>query len=199
MITDLKGYTSSMEQMNPAKVMGWINSYMSAMTRIVEEHPGIVDDYAGDGLKGNFGVSVPSTDPETIKQNAINAVICAQSMEKKLALLNQHWAALQLPTERIRIGICTGAVIAGSIGSSKRMAYTTIGNTVNTAGRLESFKKDEFNERQGTLSRILICENTRQHFDSAFQIEYLGKQPLRGKKDPVKIYHVLNQLKKTTH
>ncbi len=193
MITDLKGYTSSMEQIDPAKIMDWINSYMSAMTRIVEEHGGIVDDYAGDGLKANFGVPVPCLDPESVKRNAINAVNCALSMAKKLSSLNQHWAALQLPTEQIRIGICTGAVIAGSIGSSKRMAYTTIGNTVNTAGRLESYQKDKFNENSEHLSRILICESTRQHLGSDFRIKCLGKQQLRGKYKPIKIYHVLHK------
>lgn len=121
-ITDLKEYTPSMEPMNPVNVMDWINSYMSAMTRIVEEHGEIVDDYAGDGLKANFGVPGPCTDPETLKQAAFNAVNCPQSMAKKLALLNEHGTALQLLTKRIRIGICTGAVIAGSIGNPKRTA-----------------------------------------------------------------------------
>lgn len=190
MITDLKGYTSALEQMDPTDIMEWINSYMSSMTKIVEEHGGIVEDYAGDGLKANFGVPIPSTSPLQIKKDAQGAVDCALAMSKELGLLNRYWESRGLPNERLRIGICTGPTIAGSIGSMKRMAYTTIGDTVNVAARLESFDKEGFDSEPKQLSRILISASTWQYLDPDYPTVCAGAHILKGRHEPVLIYHV---------
>ena len=192
MMTDLKGYTTVSESMSPSQVMDWINEYMSVMTQIVEDHHGIVEDYAGDGLKANFGAPIPifrnGRDP--FERDAVRAVDCALAMGKAFATMHSRWCQHRMISEHLRIGISTGQVIAGSVGSEDRMAYTTVGDTVNTAARLESFHKEEMDNETEALSRILIDDSTRQRLGSAYQMQQLGEHSLRGKQQRVAVYRV---------
>ena len=192
MMTDLKDYTSACEKRDPADVMDWLNSYMNVMTRIVEAHGGIVEDYAGDGLKASFGTPVPCANEDQINRFAASAVDCALEIGQEISAINACWTQQGFPVERLRIGISTGSVIAGSVGSSHRMAYTTIGDTVNVAARLESFDKEGF-ERESTGSfRILIADSTWHRLGRAFYAESIGSQHIRGRQQPVSIYRVFN-------
>ncbi len=130
------------------------------MTRIAEDHGGIVDDFAGDGIKVNFGVPIARTCDAEIDKDARQAVQCALAMGAALSSLNAQWRDQDYPTERLRIGIMTGPVIAGSVGSAQRMSYTTVGDTVNIAARLESFDKARFKGDLASEYRILIGEST---------------------------------------
>ena len=190
MITDLYGYTLPAETMAPARVMEWINSYIDTMTRIAEEHGGIVDDFAGDGIKVNFGVPLPRTSEAEIDQDARQAVQCALAMGAALSNLNEQWREQDYPTERLRIGIMTGPVIAGSVGSAQRMSYTTVGDTVNTAARLESFDKARFKVDLASEYRILIGESTWKRLGPGYSSEYLGSHRLQGRNGLVSIYRV---------
>ena len=188
-ITDLKDYTAVAEHRDPTDVMSWLNRYMSEMTRIIEMHGGIVEDYAGDGIKATFGVPIPRNDRE-ITEDAQNAVNCALSMGGKLAAINQAWQGQGLPLDRMRIGICTGPVTAGSIGSEERMSYTTIGDTVNVAARLESFNKQEFEQEVAGSCRIMVEESTWKKLGPDFFTNYIGEYYLKGRKKKSTIYRV---------
>ncbi|MGH0032678.1 MAG: CHASE2 domain-containing protein [Myxococcota bacterium] len=195
MLTDLKGYTSAAEKMDPAALMEWVNEYMDVMTRVIEEHGGFVDDYTGDGIKANFGVPIGRSDLLQVGEDARTAVRCALAMGRALEDLDADWQSRGLPRARMRIGLFTGEAVVGSLGSAQRMKFTTVGDTVNTAARLEGFRKEDFEEelaRPGApLFRILIGESTRLHLGDVFVTESLGEHVLRGRGEPVAIHRVL--------
>lgn len=191
MMSDLKGYTSAAEKMDPEPLMAWVNQYMEAMATLIEKHGGVVDDYWGDGIKANFGVPIPRTSEAECDRDAENAVRCALAMGRKMAELNAAWAARGLETGRVRIGICTGAAVVGSLGSEQRLKYTSVGDTVNTAARLESFDKDGFGMERGTDWRVLISQETLRRIADKFETESVGKLELKGKSEPVPVYRVL--------
>jgi adenylate cyclase len=139
-----------------------------------------------------FGVPVPHATDAEIQRDAINAVQCALAMEQRLIQLNQRWQAQDLPVIGMRIGIYTGSVVAGSLGSTDRMEYTVHGDTVNTAERLESFAKHRFApDPFNRPCRILIGEATLGYLDDRFQMNKMGQVRLRGKNRKVVIYRVL--------
>ena len=190
LITDLQGYTSPAEAMDPADVMHWINCYMDAMTRIAASHGGIVDDYAGDGLKVNFGVPLPRQNEKDIDKDARCAVDCALEMGQELGRLNAQLSEQGLNSIRLRAGIVTGAVVAGSLGSSQRMKYTTVGDTVNSAARLESFDKEAFKKETDSAFRVLIGESTRQRLGPSYSVACIGSHFLPGKNKKITLYRV---------
>ena len=118
LLSDLKGFTEASEKMQPHVLMEWVNSYMDAMTRVIEAHSGHVDDYVGDGIKANFGVPLASRSETAIAADAVRAVECALDMGSELERLNAEWESQGLPTARQRIGLCTGPVVVGSLGSA---------------------------------------------------------------------------------
>jgi adenylate cyclase len=186
MFTDLEGFTALAEKMDPRTLIDWLNTYLETMAQLVTEYGGIVDDYAGDGLKANFGVPLPRTTEAEISQDAVNAVDCALAMEREIKRLNTFWQERNLPTVSMRIGIFTGSVVAGSLGSTKRLKYTTVGDTVNIASRLESFSKDltgfDFTNR---ACRVLIGESTLQYLGNQFRTEKVGELSLKGKAEKI--------------
>src|SRR5262249_44095837 len=164
MFTDLQGFSTMSEKQDPEVLMKWLNTYMDMVTTTVMEHGGVVDDFFGDGVKINFGVPVPRTTEDGIAQDAVNAVTCALAMEAKMIALNATMAAQGYEPLRMRIGIYTGPVVAGSLGSADRMKYTTLGDTVNTAARLESFNKElNLPQLEFRACRILIGDSTRRY------------------------------------
>ncbi|NJK39992.1 MAG: adenylate/guanylate cyclase domain-containing protein [Oscillatoriales cyanobacterium RM2_1_1] len=187
LFSDLKGFTQIAEQMEAEPLMSWLNDYMDAMAQIVLDHDGIVDKFIGDAIMAVFGVPIPDESPEAIAQEAIAAVTCARAMVEQLAILNLRWKAQGLPTTGMRVGIATGAVVAGSLGNHQRLNYTTIGDSVNVASRLESYDKD-MNE---ACCRILISEVTYEYLENKFPCEFIGCLHLRGRQQPVNVYQIL--------
>lgn len=187
LFTDLQGFTTISESIDPETLMVWLNQYMNAMVNIVLNHDGVVDKFIGDAVMAVFGVPIPSTTPEAIAQDAQFAVQCAVEMGKKLRSLNRRWKASGLPTVAMRVGIATGEVVAGSLGSDQRMNYTTIGDSVNVAARLESYDKT----LDGGLCRILISEETYENIKGQFPTQAIGSVSLKGRTAPVKIYQVM--------
>ncbi|MEE8291271.1 MAG: adenylate/guanylate cyclase domain-containing protein, partial [Candidatus Tectomicrobia bacterium] len=188
LLSDLEGFTSVSEKLAPQVLMDWLNIYMETMAQLVIEHGGVVDDYAGDGLKANFGVPLARTTEAEVRRDAVNAVQCALAMATEMRRLNQHYEEQSLPTVKMRIGICTGSVVVGSLGSAQRLKYTTVGDTVNTAARLESAAKDLVH----TLSpcRILIGETTFQYLNGQFQTQRVGEVSFAGKEEKITAYCV---------
>ncbi|CAD5949136.1 adenylate cyclase [Planktothrix agardhii CCAP 1459/11A] len=189
LFTDIKGFSTIAEQMEPAMLMNWLNEYMNAMANIVFEHDGVVDKFMGDAVMAVFGVPIPRNSDQEIAQDATSAVSCALAMGEKLRSLNQKWKQQNQPIISMRIGIATGIVVTGSLGSSQRMEYTTLGDSVNIAARLESYDKSFYN--QG-ICRILINEETHKQIDSKFTTCYVGRVQLHGRQQLINIYQVLN-------
>jgi adenylate cyclase len=190
LFSDLKGFTTLSEKIDPNTLVQWLNMYMEAMAQAVTDHGGIIDDYAGDGIKVNFGVPLPRDNRDDICQDAINAVNCALSMEKRMRELNNLCLNQNLPTTGIRIGIFTGSVIAGALGSSNRLKYTTVGDTVNIAARLESYDK---NYEKESLCRILIGDSTLSYLGHQFNTKMVGEEVLRGREGKITIHRVLGR------
>lgn len=188
--SDLRGFTTVSEKMDPQDLMDWLNLYMEKMTRIIMDHGGIIDDFAGDGIKANFGLPFPEQNESVIRHDALSAVRSALAMEKEMKTLNAHWREKGLPEVGMRIGIHTGPAVAGAIGGFQRMKYTTIGDTINIASRLESYDKDLGRE---SLCRILIGESTLRHLGPGFQTERIGEVSLKGKEEKITIYRVLGE------
>jgi len=192
LMSDLQGYTTASESMDPEALMNWINDYMIVMANLVGDYGGVVDDYAGDGIKANFGFPIPSAGEDAIRRDARNAVNCALAMGAAMDRLNEQWRQRGLPTGRVRVGIFTGPAVVGILGGRKSMKYTTVGDTVNTAARLESFAKDDFSSQSEPSDwRILIGETTMQHLGEEVRIEDLGSHALKGKHEMTRIYRVL--------
>jgi class 3 adenylate cyclase len=193
MFTDLQGFSTLSEKQSPEVLMGWLNTYLEMMTNTVMEYGGVVDDFFGDGVKINFGVPVPREHDDDIRSDAIHAVRCALAMRDRMIALNRRMSTDGQHTLRMRIGIHTGAVVAGSLGSAERMKYTTIGDTVNTAARLESFDKDlTIPELKQSPCRILISESTLQHIKGFFNTKKVGELSLKGKMERIEAHCVLS-------
>lgn len=187
LFSDLRGFTSVSERMDPQPLIDWLNTYMDSMTQLIMDNGGVVDDYAGDSIKANFGVPLPRTSQAEIGRDAINAANCALAMENEILRLNSLWQEQRLPDVGIRIGIFTGPVVAGALGSSQRLKYTTVGDTVNTAARLESYDKDFARE---SLCRILVGESTLRYLGNQFKTRLVGEVVLKGKDQKITIYQI---------
>ncbi len=189
LISDLEGFTSAAEKLEPERLLEWADGFLGAMTRVIEAHGGHVDDFAGDGIKANFGVPIPSETEAARARDAHQAVACALAMGGALADCHRVWAARGLPLARQRIGIFTGPAVVGAVGSDARMKYTSLGDTINAAARLEGFAAP----LQDGLQRILIGEPTRRLLGDAFVVEDLGVHGVKGRSEPIQIYRVVGE------
>jgi adenylate cyclase len=189
------GFTAVAEKRDPHAVMEWLNEYMEDMAQQVIDHRGVIDKYIGDSIMAIFGVPLPRMTEAEISQDAVNAVNCALAMERILIELNSRWREQHLPTIGRRIGIFTGPLVAGSLGSVHRLEYTVIGDTVNTASRLESFDKDFLApDRSSSPCRIIIGEPTLRLQGAQFEAQRIGEVSLRGKDQEMSIYCVIGRV-----
>lgn len=190
LFSDIRGFTTICETLDPQVLIQWLNTYMATMTETVMRNGGVVDDYAGDGIKANFGVPFPRMTEAEIRKDAENAVNCALAMGKEVERLNAVWQNQGLPKAGTRIGIFTGSIVAGALGSAERMKYTTVGDVVNIAARLESYDKDLARENPW---RILIGEATLTLLNGQFNTQMIGEAGLKGKNEKIHIYRILSK------
>jgi adenylate cyclase len=177
MFSDVRGFTALSEHAAPEDVVAQLNEYFSRMVDVLHAHHGTLDKFVGDMVMGLFGA--PLDDP----YHADHAVQAALAMTRALDDLNRDWAASGRPVLDIGIGISTGDMVAGNIGSQSIMSYTVIGDTVNLGARLESLNKD-----YGT--RVIISEATRAALKGRYDIRPLGEATVKGKSQRVAIYEV---------
>lgn len=194
LISDLGGFTGAAENMGAEELMTWLNGYLEAMAILVDDHGGVVNDFMGDGIKADFGFPIPRTEEPAIIQDAANAVRCGLAMGKRIEELHQEWKMSDFPMPRLRIGILTGPVVVGAVGSDESLKYTSLGDTVNTASRLESFDKDGFGADPGeSCWRILVGEETQRRLGDRFDTRFVGSHVLAGKATATRIYRVLGE------
>jgi adenylate cyclase len=192
--SDVVGFTTVSEGLTPPALMDWLNEYMSVMTPIANRHGGVILRFIGDAIMAVFGIPVPRTSEEEIRQDAINTVECALDMQEALAAHNRALKDKGRPTIGMRIGILTGPMVAGDLGSADRREYNVHGDTVNTAARIEGFKKETFvPDHFEHPCRILIGEGTRELLGDAYHVEFMEAAQLRGKAREIGIYRVFGR------
>jgi adenylate cyclase len=194
LFTDLVNFTTLAEGMNPLNLMTWLNEYMDEMSLIIIEEGGLINKYMGDAIMAVFGAPVKKDNVAGITDDALNAVESAVRMGERLQALNVYWQQQGLPFIGMRVGIYTGSLVAGTLGGQQRMEYTVIGDTVNTASRLESFDKTVATPDAQRPCRILVGESTWQMIRDRYQTEQIGECQLKGKHNILNIYRVLERI-----
>ncbi|MFQ5774396.1 MAG: CHASE2 domain-containing protein [Kiloniellaceae bacterium] len=192
LFSDIRGFTRIAERLNPESLINWLNGYLDAMVRVVTGHGGVIDKFVGDAVMAVFGVPVPCDNDRLVAEQAKNAARCALEMTRELERLNEAFRAAGLPTVGIRIGIHTGELVAGSVGSAERLEYTVIGDTVNTASRLERFAAELTDrEADNAACTIAISGATLKLLDGAFEARKFGEVQLKGKAEKVTVYRLI--------
>ena len=181
LFSDLRGFTTYSESVDPYLVLKTLNEYLDAMTRVIMDHDGTVDKFLGDGIMAYWGAPLPQ------KNHAERAMACTLAMAETMKRLQQKWQAANVPSLFFRIGIHTGEAIAGNIGAQgKKMEYTVIGDTINLASRLEGTAKYYGVD-------ILASQMTRQAAGEQFLFRELDRIRVVGKSVPITIYELLGK------
>ena len=192
LFADLAGFTTISEQLQPVELMDWLNEFLGELALVVEAHGGMIRQYAGDALLCIFGVPMVHDTEAEFDEDAQRAVHCALAMRQRFDELRSRWDGPLFEHIHMRIGIQTGNVVVGSIGSLRRMEYSVIGDTVNTASRLESYDKDLLDEDISSGGcRILIGQPTLDRLNELFQTRMIAEIALRGKSQRLKIHGVI--------
>ena len=178
LFSDIRDFTSISEKMDPEELTHFLGEYFSRMTAVVLEHRGVVDKYIGDAVMAFWGAPVPE------KNHAKQAVATALVMAAELKKLNEENKQKGWPEIKIGIGINSGEVVVGNMGSEKRFDYTVIGDNVNLASRLEGLNKTY-------QTSILISESTADEVKNLFTLRELGVTQVKGRQAAVKIFEVL--------
>jgi adenylate cyclase len=192
LFTDLKDYTTIAEDMDPAELLDWINENKNCMAPLVDLHGGIVNSYSGDAIMAVFGAPFPHTSEQAIDRDATRAVECALAMRRELKTLNTGWTARGMPTVAMRVGIFTGPLVTGSIGSMQRLEYAVLGDTTNTAARLESMGKELTDDERTEPCTILVGDATWERLRGRFTTRLVGSKRLKGKSKEVIIHSILS-------
>jgi adenylate cyclase len=194
LFSDIAGFSTISERLDPEVLTAWLDRYMDAMSRTVLAHDGIVLRFIGDAILAVFGVPVPRTDAAEIDRDAVQAVRCALAMARELETINEWCRSDGLPPIAIRVGIHTGAMVAGSMGAADHLEYSLVGDSVNTAARLEALSK-QIPDLDGDGScPILVGGATWERLHDRFAGRLVGTLPLKGKVEPVAVYQVTGQV-----
>ncbi len=178
MFTDIRGFTSISETFDPEALVEFLNEYLGAMTDIVFQHDGLLDKYIGDAIMALWGAPFPKPD------HAAQACRTALGMIESLRELQQDWLRRGLPPLEIGVGINTGPMVVGNMGSSQRFNYTAMGDHVNLGSRLEGLNKFY-------STRILLSEFTRAEIGDEFLLREIDAVRVKGKQQPVTIFELL--------
>ena len=176
MMTDLRGFTSLSERLPPERVVGLLNRYLSTMVSVIKQYQGTIDEFIGDAIFVLFGAPVWQED------DAERAVACAVAMQIAMSSINEQNLKEDLPELEMGIGIHTGQVVVGNIGSAERMKYGVVGSQVNLTSRIQSC----------TIGgQILVSETTRQEAGRTLKIGQQIEVKAKGVEHPITLSEVL--------
>lgn len=173
---DIRSFTAMSEKMEASEVVQLLNKYFTALGKCIAAHHGIINKYIGDAIMAIFGAPVKS------ENSARDAFLAALDMRKALVEVNEDFKKEGFPEVHFGIGIHTGPVFAGTIGAENRMEYTVIGDTVNTASRLESLCKTY------TKDLILSEASAEKLGKEDSKLSFVAEAEIRGKSQPMKLY-----------
>ena len=179
--SDIRSFTAMSEKLTPEQVVEFLNEYMTRMVKCVDATGGVVDKFIGDAIMAVWGAPVSAGSP---KDDALNGIKASLLMRKELYELNKEREAKGLIPVHIGCGLNSGDVIAGQIGSDKRMEYTVIGDTVNTASRTEALNKPFHTD-------VLITENTWQLVKDEILVEEMPGVKVKGKTYKLRMFAVI--------
>ncbi len=179
--SDIRGFTSYSESRNAQEVVDMLNEYFAVMVEIINKNGGVVDKFIGDAIMAVWGA------PETSSKDAVNAVSACLQMRESLNKLNELRIRRGQDPILIGMGLHSGEAISGTIGSSERMEYTVIGNTVNTASRVEASTKSFGTD-------LLITAQVLARLDSTMAVELAGSAEVKGRSEPIEMYKVKGRM-----
>lgn len=181
LFSDIRGFTSLSETLPPERIVEILNEYFTRVTDVIFDHGGTLDKFLGDGLMALFGA------PFSKGNDAANAVKASLAIQDLVRELNRDAEARGWPELRVGIGISTGIVTAGNIGSPKRIDYTVIGDAVNVSSRLCS---------NAEAAQVLISESTAAEVHGVFDLRELQPMQLKGKSAPLDVYAVAGRARR---
>jgi adenylate cyclase len=181
LFSDIRGFTGISERLGPVELVAFLNEYLTAMTDIVMRRKGLLDKYIGDAVMAVFGAPYPYA------EHALEACRTAYEMQLALKDLNAGWMGRGLPEVAIGVGVNTGEMVAGNMGSRDRFNYTVIGDDVNLASRLEGL-----NKVYGT--RIIISASTQALIGEQFWTRTVDLVRVMGREEPVEIFELLGPI-----
>ncbi len=176
LFSDIKGFTKMSEKMDPAEIVSMLNTYLDRMSRVIKEHGGMIDKFVGDAIMAIFGVPFQRDD------DIERSLKCALEMRRELHRMNEEHGT----NVDSGIGLHFGEVVVGNIGASFRWDYTCIGDTVNTASRIESLTRK-------IDAEVLVSEAIYERVKDKFEFEYAGEFSVKGKELPVRVYKLLGE------
>jgi adenylate cyclase len=176
--TDVRNFTTLSERLPPEKIVGIINELFATTGKIIARHQGCIVDFIGDAILAVFGA------PKDNPNHALDAVQTAIEVQKELDGLNEKWQKRGIPAIQTGVGIHTGEVLAGIVGSGERKKFGITGDTVNTGSRVEALNK-EFS------TSILITRETLEKTNGKIEARSRGQVKVKGKENPVEVFEVL--------
>jgi adenylate cyclase len=182
LFSDIRGFTSISEKMSPEELVHLLNEYLTAMTNVVFKYEGLLDKYMGDAIMAVFGAPLDQPD------HALRACRTAIGMMQELKILQRKWAEEERPVLNIGVGVNTGDMVVGNMGSEMRFDYTVMGDSVNLGSRLEGINKE-----YGT--NIIISEYTYEAVKDVLFCRELDSVRVKGKKLPVRIFELISEKK----
>jgi adenylate cyclase len=184
LFSDIQGFTTMSEKLTPHELVTLLNELLDELSLIIFKNKGTIDKYIGDAIMAFWGAPIPD------ENHAYNACVTAIEMQEKLKELRERWKKLGRPEIKMRIGINTGKVIVGNMGSKVKFNYTVIGDDVNLASRLEGANKE-----YGTS--IMIGESTYEKVKDKVVARELDLLVVKGKTEPVKVYELIGLVNNT--
>ncbi len=181
LFSDIEGFTTISQDMEPERLVGLLNEYLSVMSEIIFHNQGTLDKYEGDAIMAFWGAPIPQND------HALLACRTALEMQAALAPLNERWQREGKPRLNIRIGINTGPMVVGNMGATGKFAYTVIGDSVNLASRLEGANKEY-------RTAIMTSERTYDLVRGSIRGRKLDRIAVKGRSVPVTIYEILQAM-----
>lgn len=175
--SDIRGFTAFSEKRKPEEVVAMLNEYFAVMVGVINKHGGVVDKFIGDAIMAIWGA------PKGSDRDPHNALRACIEMRRGLEKLNETRIARGEPALMIGMGLHAGAAISGTIGSDERMEYTVIGNTVNTASRIEASTK-------AFGADLLVTDDVISRVGDEFIVDYAGSAEVKGRTDALKMYKI---------